>query len=88
MPFAVYDADKVTIEGELKSWLSSPSYDRAFCPVCGSRVLGRNGDEVEISLGSLDAENQLTPQYESWIKHREAWLTPLSAPQFDENRLA
>lgn len=86
MPFAVYDAGKVTVAGKLKSWLSSPSYERAFCPTCGSRVLGRNGDEVEISLGSLDAENQLTPQYESWIKHREVWLSPLDAPQYLENR--
>ena len=86
MPFAVYDGDKVRVQGVLKSWLSSPGYDRAFCPSCGSRVLGRNGAEIELSLGSLDAENQLTPQYESWIKHREAWLSPLDTPQYDENR--
>lgn len=86
MPFAVFDADKVKLEGELQSWRSSPDYDRKFCRVCGSRVIGVNGGEVEISLGSLDAENQLTPEYESWIKHREQWLTPLDAPQFEENR--
>lgn len=86
LPFAVFDAEKVTVKGQLQSWFSSPGYDRAFCPACGSRLIGRNGGEVEISLGSLDAASQLTPEYESWIKQREAWLAPLDAPQYDENR--
>jgi hypothetical protein len=86
-PFVVFDADAVTIAGELKAWLSSPNYDRAFCPACGSRVIGRNGDEVELSLGSFDLTDQFQPQYESWIKHREHWLAPLPVCQFDENRM-
>jgi hypothetical protein len=29
---------------------------------------------VEVSLGILDAPDQLTPTYESWIVRRESWL--------------
>lgn len=87
-PFVIFDAGQVRMSGALKSWRSSPDYDRQFCAVCGSRVMGVNGAEVEISLGSFDEPNQVTPTYESWVKRRETWLTPLDAPQFDENRTA
>lgn len=85
-PFVVFARAQVNVSGALKSWLSSPDYDRQFCAVCGSRVIGVNGAEVEISLGSFDEPNQVTPQYESWIKRREAWLSPLDLPQYDEDR--
>jgi hypothetical protein len=29
-----------------------------------------------VSLGSLDAPDQLAPTYESWIVRRESWLPP------------
>ena len=85
-PFAVYERGQVLIVGELKSWLSSPDYDRAFCPNCGSPVIGRNGAEVEVSLGSFDRENVLALGYESWIRHREHWLAALPVSQFEESR--
>ena len=87
-PFVIFDAGQVTIHGELKSWMSSPDYERAFCSQCGSRIAGRNGDEVELSLGSFDDENVVTPQYESWVKRREHWLKPLDTPQYEEDRAA
>jgi hypothetical protein len=34
------------------------------------------GDEFELFVGCLDAPNQLTPTYESWVIRREAWLPP------------
>jgi hypothetical protein len=37
-------------------------------------LFGRNGDEIEIHLGCLDAPNQLWPTYENWIIRREEWL--------------
>jgi hypothetical protein len=39
-------------------------------------LFGRTDDEVEVNLGSLDAPDQLTPTYESWIIRRESWLPP------------
>lgn len=39
-------------------------------------------DEVEVSVGTLDALNQLAPTYELWAIRHEAWL--LSSFPFDE----
>jgi len=68
---AIYPADAVTIEGETRDYAG-----RCFCPHCGSSVFGRSGDEVEVSLGALDATDQLVPTYELWTIRREAWLPP------------
>ena len=44
----------VHISGSLRSWRSSPGYDRRFCGTCGGRVVGENGGGVELSIGSFD----------------------------------
>jgi len=80
-PFLVFAAEQVAVTGRLRSWPSSPEYDRRFCPVCGSRVIAINGDEVELSLGSFDETGIFAPEYESWVVHREPWLTPIDGPQ-------
>jgi hypothetical protein len=66
---AIFPEDAVTVEGETHEFRG-----RHFCPRCGSSVFGRSGDEVEVSLGALDAPDQLTPTYELWTVRREAWL--------------
>jgi hypothetical protein len=30
------------------------------------------GDEIEVSVGALDAPDQLTPTYETWVVRRES----------------
>jgi len=82
-PFVVFPRDKVTVTGALTRWQSTAGYERAFCPACGSRVLGgeMDTDEVELSLGSLDEPGRIAPLYESWVVHREPWLRPLDVPQ-------
>lgn len=87
-PFVVFRADAVELTGEPRSWTSSPGYDRRFCGDCGSRVIAFNGDEVEISLGSLDEPGLLEPQYESWVVRRETWLPALDIPQHARERTA
>jgi hypothetical protein len=79
---AVFPQDAVTIEGDARD------HDgRFFCPRCGSSVFARSGDEIEVGLGSLDAPNQLTPTYESWIVRRESWLPPFPlARRYERNR--
>jgi hypothetical protein len=69
---AIFPEHAVTVEGETRDYAG-----RHFCPRCGSSVFGRSGDEVEVSLGSLDAIDQFQPTYELWTVRRESWL-----PQF------
>lgn len=68
---AIFPEAAVTVEGETRAFGG-----RQFCPRCGSPVFARTGDEVEVSLGALDAPDQLTPTYENWTVRREAWLPP------------
>ena len=80
--FAIFPEAAVTIEGE------TADYDgRNFCPKCGSSVFARSADEIEVSLGALDAKDQLTPTYELWTVRRESWLPafPL-ARQYEGDR--
>jgi hypothetical protein len=69
--FAIFPQDAVTIDGDVRDYGG-----RCFCPRCGSSVLARSGDEIEVHLGALDAPDQLMPTYESWIVRRESWLPP------------
>ena len=66
---AIFPEDSVTVTGETRAYAG-----RHFCPRCGSSVFGRSGDEVEVSLGALDAPDQLMPTYELWTLRRERWL--------------
>lgn len=66
---AIFPQEAVTIDGETREFAG-----RHFCPVCGSSVFNRSGDEIEVSLGALDAPDQFTPTYESWTIRRESWL--------------
>src|SRR5690625_2706576 len=68
---AIFPQTAVTLEGEVRDYGG-----RFFCPACGSSVLARSGDEVEVYLGALDAPDQLAPTYENWIGRRESWLPP------------
>jgi hypothetical protein len=74
--YAVFRSAAVSIDGEARDYAG-----RSFCPRCGSSVFARSGDEVEVSLGTLDSPDQLRPTYELWTVRREAWLPvfPLSA---------
>ncbi len=67
--FAVFPKDAIVIDGETGEFKG-----RSFCLRCGSSIFGRTGDEIEVSLGSLDAPDQLVPSYELWTIRRESWL--------------
>ncbi|GGE52527.1 hypothetical protein GCM10007421_28710 [Halopseudomonas oceani] len=54
---------------------------RHFCPLCGSSVYSRSGDEMEVHLGALDEPDQFIPSYELWSCRREAWLPPFAVQQ-------
>ena len=72
----------MTVEGDTREYAG-----RFFCPRCGSSVFGRSGDEVEVTLGSLDAPDRFRPSYELWTVRREAWLPPFpDMKRYDRNR--
>ena len=79
---AIFPQDAVSIIGETESFRA-----RHFCPRCGSSVFARSADEIEINLGTLDAPDQFSPTYESWIVRREAWLPDfLTAHHYPHDR--
>lgn len=81
---AIFPESAVAVEGETHDYQG-----RHFCPRCGSSVFARSGEEVEVSLGALDAPDQLIPTYENWTCRREAWLPPFPlARHYERNREA
>ncbi|THD82959.1 GFA family protein [Aliigemmobacter aestuarii] len=66
---AIFPAEAVTVEGGTRDFAGSH-----FCPVCGSPVFSRSGDEIEVNLGALDEPDRFRPTYELWTIRREAWL--------------
>lgn len=79
---AIFPAAAVTVKGALRAYKG-----RCFCPACGSSVLARYGDEIELHLGTLDAPDRFRPEYESWTLRREAWLPPFDlARHYERDR--
>ncbi|MEI4471463.1 GFA family protein [Frigidibacter sp. MR17.24] len=79
---AVFPVSAVTVTGETRDWQG-----RHFCPTCGGSVFGRTGDEVEVTLGTLDAPDLFAPSYELWCRRRESWLPDLpGCRRFDRDR--
>ena len=79
---AIFPEAAVTVTGETHQFRG-----RHFCPICGSPVFGRSGDEVEVNLGALDAPDQFRPTYELWTTRRESWLPPVPGlRQYPQNR--
>ena len=68
---AIFPEGAVTVTGATAEYKG-----RHFCPVCGSPLFGRSGDEIEIHVGCLDAPNLVKPTYELWTIRREDWLPP------------
>lgn len=81
--YAVWPSDRVRHTGQ-----TTEHRGQHFCPHCGARLFGRDGDETEVKAGILsDAPIGLVPGYELWVKRREPWLRPIpGAEQFQENR--
>ena len=81
---AIFPDHAVTITGDTRDYAG-----RHFCPQCGSSVFARTGEEIEVHLGSLDAPDQLVPDYESWTIRRESWLPKFPiAHGYERDRVA
>jgi hypothetical protein len=83
--YAIWPADLVRLTGR-----TTEHRGQHFCPHCGARLLGRDGDETEVKAGILsDAPTGLVPGYELWVKRRESWLRPIpGAEQFQSRKTA
>lgn len=68
---AIFPETAVTLAGETCDYAG-----RHFCPICGSSVFGRSGDEIELSLGAFDTPGKFEPSYELWTIRRDPWLPP------------
>src|SRR6185312_7530543 len=79
--FVIFAACDVDVEGTAAVWKATPSYERCFCATCGSRVFGRENDEIELSLGAFDDVGVFAPSYESYTVHREPWLPDMGIAQ-------
>ena len=80
---AIFPQDAVEIAGETKSYGT-----RHFCPMCGSSVFSRTGDEVELHLGAFDEPDQFKPTYELWTVRREHWLPAFDIHHYEHDRSA
>ncbi|MBR9863953.1 MAG: GFA family protein [Rhodobacteraceae bacterium] len=79
---AIFPDTAVEVQGNYKSYEG-----RAFCPKCGSSVVSRSGNEIEVHLGALDAPDIFRPTYELWCSRREDWLPDFPETQcYDGNR--
>lgn len=80
---AIFPGKAVDIKGEYNEFKN-----RCFCPRCGSSVFAKDGDDVEVHLGTLDEPNQLKPTYELWTIRRESWIPSLNLKQFEKDRVS
>ena len=71
----------LSIHGPVSRWRSSSHAYRHFCGVCGTQLLlieDADEDIVEIAVGSLDQQDSLTVDHESYVDSRPAWAAALA----------
>ncbi|MGO9934921.1 MAG: GFA family protein [Steroidobacteraceae bacterium] len=69
---------------------SSKSVLRTFCPICGTPLTYRHEkspDEIDVTIGSLDAPDNTSPADHIWMSDALAWDKPADGlPQFKSER--
>ena len=69
---------------------SSPGVVRAFCGRCGSPVsyrTARRPDEIDVTIGTLDAPGRAAPADHIWMADAAPWDRPGDGlPQYRESR--
>ena len=73
----VNEADFRILSGEVSVHRSSPQVERGFCSVCGTSLTYRHelrvGD-VDFTLVSLDATEEIEPQMHIWVQDKLPWV--------------
>ena len=77
--WAGFDVDKFSFtHGEPVIYGSSPHVVRTFCSKCGTALTYRRSDlpdSIDVTLGSMDAPETLTPEDHTWTESRLRWIT-------------
>lgn len=77
--WAGFDVDKFSfIRGQPSSYDSSLNVVRTFCPRCGTPLTYQRKDlphSIDVTLGSLDDPETLTPEDHTWTENRLSWIT-------------
>jgi hypothetical protein len=75
--------------GEPVTYRSSPKATRSFCQRCGTQLFfayDEGPDEIDITVGSLEDPNTLSPIYHTWVKRRPRWLAIQDGlPQYEDD---
>ncbi|MET0581691.1 MAG: GFA family protein [Pseudoxanthomonas sp.] len=67
----------LSINGPVARWRSSAHAYRHYCASCGTQLLlleDAEEENVEISVGSLDEQDRITVDHESYSASRPAWV--------------
>ena len=75
----VASRDLAFTQGRPVEFQSSPGRLRGFCGACGSPLTYRNearADEVDVTLGTLDAPERVQPNDHIWMEDAAAWDQP------------
>ncbi|HEX4583472.1 MAG TPA: GFA family protein [Burkholderiaceae bacterium] len=65
--------------GQPAIYRSSPPVQRAFCARCGTQLTYRHQDspdEVDLTVGSLDEPDRVTPAVHIWMMDAPRWDRP------------
>ena len=72
--WAGFDAEKFSFtQGQPATYASSAPVVRTFCNRCGTALIYRRSDlpdSVDVTLGSMDAPESLTPEDHTWTESR------------------
>ena len=78
LSFVHFPVDAFTwISKQPTRFRSSKYAERGFCPQCGSTLSMHEdvlGDRVQVTLGSLDDPNGVTPQDHVWTDSQLSWF--------------
>lgn len=84
----LFDAEAVTVEGEVKSYQSSPGATRQFCSTCGTGMFYLNEGifpgQIDVQMGTMDDADALTPQASIQVAEAPRWAAGIGdLPKFD-----
>ena len=86
--WATFKTDDVSFtKGTPKTYRSSAQAERRFCPECGTQLVWqslKSKDEIDLTAGSMDAPERVTPAYHLFVRSRIAWIhTDDGLPEYE-----